>query len=148
MGLCSNYISTLDKYSEIMFNTREGKIRGTKIESTMKGFTKLPIIGIATGTGIAPIRSIIQDVFSNGVFSHNVKLIHGCRQEGKDNLFSWEWYQMEQGISPYCSKSLSLGTFTYHPMYSQQFQIKRYVTHFVKENGPYLVEMLTNVRFI
>jgi NADPH-ferrihemoprotein reductase len=148
MGLCSQYISALIPGSEVSFSIRQGKIRGTKIESILKNTSDDTIIGIGTGTGIAPIRSIIQQIYTMplpSIVTKQFKLIHGCRFEGKDNLYSSEWEKLQLGVSPYTNVNIPSGQFTYHPMYSQQFQIKRYVTHYIKENAKLIVEMLKNV---
>ncbi len=56
-----------------------------------------PLIAIATGTGIAPVRALIQDreVYRGRAEVGPVLLFFGCRNEHADFHFRHEWQTYE-----------------------------------------------------
>ncbi|UAY51787.1 ferredoxin--NADP reductase [Ferruginibacter albus] len=64
---------------------------------------------IATGTGIAPFRSMANHIKLKGLEHKNVHLIFGCRTQ-KDLLYYDEFRQLEK----------ELPTFHYHPVLSRE----------------------------
>lgn len=64
-GLCSSFLSNLNKNNKILITYQEGLVKKSPILPTLELNNTQPLLLIATGTGIAPVRSIIQHVFYN-----------------------------------------------------------------------------------
>ncbi|KAK3306886.1 uncharacterized protein B0T15DRAFT_156431 [Chaetomium strumarium] len=86
-GLCSRYLKHLAVGTEL------------SVKLTMSSGTRLvdndyeahrPLIAIATGTGIAPIRALIQE---RAIYRHpgDTLLFFGCRNRSADFYFEHEW---------------------------------------------------------
>jgi sulfite reductase alpha subunit-like flavoprotein len=90
-----------------------------------------PVIYIAAGLGIAPIRSIVQDRISKGC-DKNV-LFFGCRYRSKDYLYENEWndYVSEGKLKLYCA-------------FSRDGLSKVYVQHLMRENGSEIWELINS----
>lgn len=84
-GLCSTWIKGLVPGDEVIFSIDHTKI---KFEE------KVPLILICAGTGIAPMRSVIQDKITN---DQSIHLFYGCRYKEKDFLFEQEWEEYKSG---------------------------------------------------
>ncbi|KAK5657741.1 hypothetical protein OQA88_2814 [Cercophora sp. LCS_1] len=86
-GLCSRYLKNLPvgRDIEISFNRAN-----TNALYPAWGNHRRPLIAIATGTGIAPIRALIKD---RGIFPDPgpVLLFFGCRNKDADYYFREEW---------------------------------------------------------
>lgn len=82
IGLCSNYMAKLLEGDEVTIRIQEGTMDFNK-----PGLTK---VCIATGTGIAPFRSLISESHSIQD-SDPIVLFFGCRGKTKDFYFSEEW---------------------------------------------------------
>lgn len=86
--------------------------------------TPSPLLCIATGTGIAPIRSVLRQVA--GLAAHGwtnvpVVLVFGCRHEADDYLYHEEWAELQaKGLLP---------TLTVIPAFSRDTEKKIYVQH-------------------
>lgn len=91
LGLCSNYLKQLDTDNEVSIYIKKGTL---KIPDD-----KTPLIAISPGTGVAPIRSIIEDRLSRDQTSKDQSskdqslnyLFFGCRNRKKDFYFEREW---------------------------------------------------------
>ncbi|KAJ3641541.1 hypothetical protein Zmor_028044 [Zophobas morio] len=84
-----------------------------------KELPELPVILIATGTGIAPFRGFLQDLELQGRFNRDIWLFYGCRYKDKDFLFKDEIQEFEKsGVL----KKLSLS-------FSREQRQKEYVQH-------------------
>ena len=81
MGQCSRMLSTLT--SEIPIWIRPGSFPSIQVKKE----EKVPLLLIGAGTGIAPLRSIIQQ-FST---TTNITLIFGCRHPKADYYYQDEW---------------------------------------------------------
>ncbi|RNF17854.1 NADPH-dependent FMN/FAD containing oxidoreductase [Trypanosoma conorhini] len=57
-----------------------------------------PLICVGTGTGIAPLRSLIREcAASTSVWGDvPILLVFGCRHEGKDYLYADEWKELSR----------------------------------------------------
>jgi ferredoxin-NADP reductase len=98
-------------------------------------FLKQPLekdlVLICTGTGIAPFRSMIMDIYNQQIPYKNIHLIFGCRHE-KDILYRQEFEELAQKM-PNFKYSVALsrekewqGTKGYvHEVYSEVYREKR-----------------------
>lgn len=139
-GLCSNFISELTNCelceNEILpFDIKFGSF--PKIQLTDS------ILLIATGTGIAPLRSLLWErhVISS---THNSELestsgrtvlFYGCRNKSKDFLYSEEFQIFEQ------NKKMN---FSINVAFSRDQEDKVYVQHLMKEQAKFINDLLTN----
>ncbi|KAK0722104.1 hypothetical protein B0T26DRAFT_643769 [Lasiosphaeria miniovina] len=89
-GLCSRYIKHLATGSHLSLSLKQpsGNLLGTDQQRC-----KRPLIAIATGTGIAPIRALVHDRMLYGNPGPTV-LFFGCRNEAADYYFWQEWKQI------------------------------------------------------
>lgn len=84
-GLCSRYIKSLKKGSRLVVT-----FSGAHPPPSGLLNSRRPLVAIATGTGIAPIRSIIQDRVACP--NHRPTLLFfGCRNQNADYYFKDEW---------------------------------------------------------
>ena len=95
-GLCSRYIKTLAPGTSLMIGFKVPSGEHDVLNPNWDTISR-PIIAIATGTGIAPIRAVIQD---RDVYRDEedapaepgpVLLFFGCRNEHADFHFRHEW---------------------------------------------------------
>jgi ferredoxin-NADP reductase len=98
-------------------------------------FLKQPLekdlVLICTGTGVAPFRSMIWDIYNQQIPCKNIHLIFGCRYE-KDILYRQEFEELAQKM-PNFKYSVALsrekewkGTKGYvHEVYSETYREKR-----------------------
>lgn len=97
-GVCTRYLASLktmpDKEYKISVVFHKGSL-GMKKEDYLK-----PMIMVAAGTGVAPIRALIQHrqsllrLDNHGGCSSTAYLFFGCRFRGKDFYFEKEWERM------------------------------------------------------
>lgn len=121
LGLCSNYIKNLKVGDQISIYVRKGTL---KIPND-----KLPLIMIGPGTGVAPLRSIIQDRINKKQASNF--LFFGCRNHNKDFYFKDEWAQTN-----------ALGLLYYYVAFSRDQTDKIYVQDKLWENRKLIWELL------
>ncbi|KAI3614119.1 nadph dependent diflavin oxidoreductase 1 [Moniliophthora roreri] len=81
-GVCSTYLSSLLPGDELRIGLQKGFI-------TLPSTTDTPIICIGPGTGIAPMRAIIQKRIHSGADGN--MLYFGCRSATKDEHYNNEW---------------------------------------------------------
>jgi len=81
-GVCTSYLSSLQPGSTIQIEFKKGFIRLPKNPET-------PLICIGPGTGVAPMRSVIEDRLHGG--SNSNFLYFGCRSASKDQHYASEW---------------------------------------------------------
>ncbi|KTW25859.1 hypothetical protein T552_03132 [Pneumocystis carinii B80] len=123
-GLCTRWISFLSEGIEIEIGFSSGTLKKPKLPS-------IPIVMIGPGTGVSPLRSLIQErIFDR---CKNNILFFGCRSQYKDFLFKDEWME-------YC-KNNDLILFT---AFSRDQSEKRYVQHVMEENSGILYDYLYN----
>lgn len=94
-GLCSRYLKTLPEGTSI-------KVKIKRNSSSMMADHSLdshPLIAIGTGTGIAPIKHMIEDRFSRTTPSTRGEtvLFFGCRNEHADYYYR-DYWGSQQGL--------------------------------------------------
>ena len=95
-GLCSRYIKTLAPGTSLMIGFKVPSSEHDVLNPNWETISR-PVIAIATGTGIAPIRAVLQDrdVYRDEadapVEVGPVLLFFGCRNEHADFHFQHEW---------------------------------------------------------
>ncbi|KAB5577795.1 hypothetical protein GE09DRAFT_532223 [Coniochaeta sp. 2T2.1] len=94
-GLCSRYLKTLPEGTSI-------KVKLKRNSSSLMADHSLdtrPLITIATGTGIAPIKHMIEDRFSRTTPSTRGEtvLFFGCRNESADYYYR-DYWEAQQGL--------------------------------------------------
>ena len=120
-GLCSNYLSKL--------TVGEG-ITCSKVKNREFYFPKksVPVVMIATGTGIAPFLGMI----ANNKKMLPVYLYWGAKKKEAFNLYD-----------PYLSSHLTSGQLDHFiPAYSREGATKVYVQHRIKEDAMHIAEVL------
>lgn len=81
-GLCSSYLASTTRGSNIVrLWVRRGTFPVTNSES--------PVICIASGTGVAPMRSLLQERLQKSIC--NSCLVFGCRRAITDYYYKEEW---------------------------------------------------------
>ena len=124
-GLCSSFLSKLKKNSKFHCKLEVGLIQ---LDMTS------PVMCVATGTGISPVRSIIQHRYKNdNDRAKNTLLFQGCRLPGKDDLFSSEWDQIADS------------SFSHYFAYSQLGKVKTYVQHLILKNASTVQDIVKEV---
>ncbi len=90
-GACTKWITTLNEGDRIPFKLIKSPLK-------IKDKKNVPLIMIAPGTGVAPIRSLIKTISesSNSITTNesNKILFFGCRFKEKDFLFKDEWKEL------------------------------------------------------
>ncbi|RKP08332.1 hypothetical protein THASP1DRAFT_15816 [Thamnocephalis sphaerospora] len=116
-GVCTRWIAQLDPTKQVSVGFRQG---------TMRLPTQpVPIVLIAPGLGVAPMRSLLQKRIECG--QHDNILIFGCRHHAADYYCADEWEQM-------CGSGM-LQLFT---AFSRDQDEKRYVQHAIREQAQVL----------
>jgi sulfite reductase alpha subunit-like flavoprotein len=92
-GLCSRYLKTLPEGASIKVKIK----RNSSSLMADHSLDTLPLITIATGTGIAPIKHMIEDRFSRTTPSTRGEtvLFFGCRNENADYYYRDYWESQE-----------------------------------------------------
>lgn len=80
-GLCTRWLKNLNFGDEVLFSVQK---------SSFKYDDKQPIIMVAPGTGVAPMKSLIDDILSKQS-DQELYLFFGCRYQEKDNLVKSFW---------------------------------------------------------
>ncbi|KAK4099678.1 riboflavin synthase domain-like protein [Parathielavia hyrcaniae] len=84
-GLCSRYLKHLPVGTRLVVQLNAAS--GPRLVVNLPSM-KRPMIAVATGTGIAPIRSLIED---RGRAAGDTLLFFGCRNRAADFHFAREW---------------------------------------------------------
>jgi sulfite reductase alpha subunit-like flavoprotein len=134
-GICSSYFSSLQKNDEVTLWIRSGSFVSSPIS--------VPMILIGPGTGVAPMRALLQErlinLKENFETSAHTILFFGCRKRNSDFLFEHDWAEFE-------SKSNSkINTVV---AFSQDQEDKIYVTHKIRENGELMWKLLCQDAYI
>ncbi|KAF8532599.1 riboflavin synthase domain-like protein [Gautieria morchelliformis] len=128
-GVCTMYLSSLAEGSRIPLKIEEGLIRLPPDPAT-------PIICVGPGTGIAPMRAMIEERVHDG--AANNTLYFGCRSSAKDQHYGTEWERrVREGTLRYrvsCSRDGAEGT------------PKVYVQHLIEEDAKLVWEILDRRR--
>ncbi|KAF9040091.1 hypothetical protein BJ165DRAFT_1531064 [Panaeolus papilionaceus] len=91
-GVCTSYLSKLLTGDKISIGIKKGFIELPDDAST-------PIICVGPGTGVAPMRAVIEERIEEG--APNNTLYFGCRSGSKDQHYGdeWESYAKQQSIT-------------------------------------------------
>ncbi|KAJ7454826.1 riboflavin synthase domain-like protein [Mycena latifolia] len=81
-GVCTTFLAALQQGDTVQIGLEKGLI-------TLPADTNTPIICVGPGTGVAPMRAVIQDRIHTGA-RDNV-LYFGCRSAAKDQHYGSEW---------------------------------------------------------
>lgn len=132
-GLCSRYIATLAPSTLLTI--------GIKTPSkTILTTTPRPLIAVATGTGIAPIRALIQSRAATPTPAPT-KLFFGCRSRRADFFFADEWRTYpDLEVHPAFSRDASVPVDADAP--HQYDAGKNYVQHQIREHGGEVAALL------
>ncbi|CCW66517.1 unnamed protein product [Phytomonas sp. Hart1] len=90
-GLCSTYLAQANVGDKLMCVLWHGTLSTSPVPH--------PLLCIATGTGIAPIRSLIRQCAAAdglGWVDTPIYLFFGCRNEAKDFLYKEEWKELRE----------------------------------------------------
>ena len=93
IGVASNYLSNLKKGDRLSCT-----VRASNVGFHLPNDTKIPVIMIAAGTGIAPFRGFVQERAAQIFCGRDVGptiLYYGCRTE-QDFLYSNEFHKWSQ----------------------------------------------------
>ncbi|KAG6216043.1 NAPDH-dependent diflavin reductase [Claviceps purpurea] len=128
-GLCSRYISLLQNPSTLSVTIKP-------VLSAIHGplNAERPLIAFATGTGIAPVRSLIQERLSHKLPSGarpQTMLFFGNRNRGADYFFAEEW----EALAP----EANMLVFT---AFSRDQPQKVYVQDLIKQQAERLAEVI------
>ncbi|GJJ12772.1 hypothetical protein Clacol_007017 [Clathrus columnatus] len=82
-GVCTSYLAELDEGTRIPIKIRSGLLRPPESSADT------PIICVAPGTGIAPIRALLEERVSEGK-TENI-LYFGCRSFRHDHYYQNQW---------------------------------------------------------
>ncbi|KAF5224248.1 hypothetical protein ECC02_002504 [Trypanosoma cruzi] len=101
----------------------------------------VPLICVGTGTGIAPLRSLIRECAAAGSIWSDVPLllVFGCRHEGKDYIYSNEWSELSKD---------RLKKLTVLPAFSRDGDKKFYVQHQLGRHARRVAKLLDEGAYI
>lgn len=80
-GVCTTWLAGLDPGSQLRIGFQKGFIT-VPTDTT-------PVLCIGPGTGVAPMRAVIQQRVHDGVSANT--LYFGCRSEARDHHYGDEW---------------------------------------------------------
>ncbi|KAK6197059.1 NADPH-ferrihemo protein reductase [Scheffersomyces amazonensis] len=89
-GLCTRWLKLLQKDDSIILS-----IQKTNLSFTLRGKDTPPVIMIGPGTGIAPMKALIEHSIISET-TRGLYLFTGFRFESKDFLFSELWLRLEE----------------------------------------------------
>lgn len=140
-GLCSKYLTSLQVHDKVSLYITKGAI-----SEQLALHPNVPLILVGPGTGIAPMRSILQ--------SRLIKypmipcyILYGCRKrnddclykETWDTIFEIDWSKNQSLYSHVNDNSIKLSI-----AFSREEYEKIYVTHRIIENGSLIWNILSN----
>ncbi|KAI9793689.1 MAG: NAPDH-dependent diflavin reductase [Peltula sp. TS41687] len=146
-GVCSRYLSSLPKGTKLNVLLRKGGLNTAKTEA------RRPVIMVAPGTGVAPMRSLVyerlswkeeeeghhqdsKNIHTNGLgpsvpgIGDNV-LFFGCRNKESDFFFREEWEELKS--------RLGLQVYT---AFSRDQKKKVYVQDVIREQAEVVYRLL------
>ncbi|KAL5525384.1 TAH18_1 [Sanghuangporus sanghuang] len=86
-GVCSTYLAGLNPGDTLRIKIQKGFLSQPRNPET-------PIVCVGPGTGIAPMRALIEQRIHEG--SANNTLYFGCRSESKDHYYGSEWLTLAE----------------------------------------------------
>ncbi|CAH2354390.1 NADPH-dependent diflavin oxidoreductase 1 [[Candida] railenensis] len=138
-GLCTKWLKTKVAGSEIMFKINKSNLKfDLPSEDPPSPTTALPIIMVSPGTGIAPMRSLIEEKIASNS-PQPLYLFFGCRNKEKDAFFNDVWEDLQE------QKLLN-----YFPVYSREEEDAKckYVQHKLIQQAKLVGELILNKRAI
>ncbi|KAI6029927.1 riboflavin synthase domain-like protein [Pisolithus microcarpus] len=81
-GICTSYLANLRPDDQLQIRVEKGVIK-------LPDDPNIPVICVGPGTGIAPMRAVIEDRIDAG--SNATTLYFGCRSKHKDRHYGTEW---------------------------------------------------------
>ncbi|KAJ7220021.1 hypothetical protein GGX14DRAFT_432806 [Mycena pura] len=81
-GVCTTYLASIRKGDKVRIALQQGLIKPTPVNNT-------PVICVGPGTGVAPMRALIQERLHIGPCDNT--LYFGCRSATKDQHYGSEW---------------------------------------------------------
>lgn len=153
-GLCSGFLASLQVGDVLEVEFKRGSIFNTPI-APPPPHPVPPLILVGPGTGVAPMRSLIQHhcrtrsagsdhaLEDRGV--PRMLLFFGCRKQERDCLYSEEWDALNADLDPYCEEQPACKGVRVITAFSQDQLVKNYVTHKIKENAQVVCAMLVQV---
>lgn len=110
-GLCSTWLKSLDEGDKIVFSVHASNMHFPKDK---------PIILAATGTGIAPMKSLVENLVEEK-YPQNLYLFYGCRYLDKDYLFRLVWDRTEdlKNFSVFSREATNNVKYIQHKLYEQ-----------------------------
>lgn len=155
IGICSGYLAQLSIDDTVFLRIQRGSFPHFSPSIASTGSFPKHMILIGPGTGIAPMRAILQDRLLSLAMEaptvdcadpSTIQIYFGCRRVGCDELYNEEWRGVNNRINPYISNSTIPSTImaSAHVAYSQNIGqlAKVYVTHLLEKDGPNLVRIL------
>ena len=119
-------------------------VRQSANDTRISGTDRLILVG--PGTGVAPMRSIIQQHCSNSSTSSTaaaagssvprILLLFGCRKKARDYLYGSEWDELNNDPD---------GDVKVITAFSQDQVNKDYVTHAIDRNSGLIAQMIAEV---
>ncbi|KAK4204901.1 putative NADPH reductase TAH18 [Triangularia verruculosa] len=103
-GLCSRYLKHLEPGTNL--TVRITPSRGLNVLLPSPGGFERPLLAVATGTGIAPIRALVQERVEYEGMPGDILLFYGGRNRKKDYHFAdeWTWYDNFMTVYPCFSR--------------------------------------------
>lgn len=138
-GLCTKWLKTKVAGSEIMFKINRSNLKfDLPSEDPPTPATALPIIMISPGTGIAPMKSLIEEKIASKS-PQPLYLFFGCRNKEKDAFFNDVWEDLQE------KKLLN-----YFPVYSRDEEDSKckYVQHKLIQQAKLVGELILKNRAI
>ncbi|XKL63323.1 hypothetical protein PGB90_005687 [Kerria lacca] len=99
--------------------------------SIASSFKNISVIMIGPGTGIAPFRSYVHEIFCKSD-SKKLHVVFGCRNKNADFYFKEEWLNLQK------KEKIQLYT-----AFSRDQSYKIYVQHIIKNNGRIMHDLIT-----
>ncbi|TBU41104.1 riboflavin synthase domain-like protein [Dichomitus squalens] len=83
-GVCTTWLANLKPGDKLQIGLQKGFI-------TLPNDPAIPVICVGPGTGVAPMRAVIQERLHAGLNTGDDILYFGCRSEAKDHYYGAEW---------------------------------------------------------
>lgn len=159
LGVCSAYLSSLNVGDEVVLWVREGSFKLPLLPDPGASMKVQPMILIGPGTGVAPMRALIQErrivLGDNDGNRIDTLLFFGCRSRNNDFLYSNDWEGIkchERGrrsgeqITPGDPDVFEGTSECVIVAFSRDQPKKVYVTDKIREHGAAVWKLLTEVQ--
>ncbi|KAI0819807.1 riboflavin synthase domain-like protein, partial [Trametes gibbosa] len=124
-GVCTSWLSRLKPGDQLLIGVQKGFI-------TLPQNPKIPVICIGPGTGVAPMRAVVQERIHDGIQA--TTLYFGCRSASKDHHYGDEW-----------EKFASAGMLTYRVAFSRdapEGTPRTYVQNLIRDDAKRINELV------